>query len=100
MKIKLSDNTAEEVKTKNGVFHAVSFNLALQLRLSFAEHMCSGKIFNKISFLGNTRGGREILEGTCKFSADLDTTRRLLPKETAITYSKNPREEVATYITT
>ena len=89
----------EEVNTKEGIFEHVSKHLSDRFRLAFTAKCYSGKLFDDIGFLGNTEAARSILVGTCNYPPDLDPATRLLFEEAAITYTKMPKEELATYVT-
>jgi len=60
---------------------------------------CSGKLFDDLGFLGVTESAQQILEGTYIFPEDTDPATILLLEESAITYTKLTKDEVASYVT-
>ena len=98
VRIKNGD-TEEVINTEEGIFKHVSEHLSDQFRLTFTAKCYNGKLFDDIGFIGDTDAARSILEGTYNYPPDLDTATKLLFEEAVITYSKIPKEELATYVT-
>ena len=92
-------DTEEVINTEESIFKHVSEHLSDQFRLTFTAKCYNGKLFDDIGFIGDTDAARSILEGTYNYPPDLDTATKLLFEEAVITYSKMPKEELATYVT-
>lgn len=60
----------------------------------------TGKLFDDIGFIGDTKSAQQILDGTYVFPLGIDPATQFLLEEAGFTYRKMLNKEVATYVTT
>jgi hypothetical protein len=99
VKVPILDGGSEDLKTKEGVFQAVSLILQERFQAALGAKCHHGAFFDNIGHLANGPVAWLFLEGTYINPVDLDPATQILFKEVAVTFGTLLPEQVVTYVT-
>jgi hypothetical protein len=82
------------------MFEHTSDHLSQWFRLAHSAPCYQGKLFEDLSFMGDTKCTQKILEGTNDYPPDTDKWTKKILQEAQFTFSQMSGIEIVTMITT